>query len=113
MFLVGSFRKDYVRGDAPADADGLLASLERDAAAFVEAQGRAVQAAELAFRSLEAALDLWAEWAEGLRPFPPPVTDSRRVVAGLGDIGWPDPPAEGALALMRLAKAALASPPGS
>jgi hypothetical protein len=34
-------------------------------------------------------------------------------VAELRDVGWPDPPAEGALALMRLAKAALASAPGS
>lgn len=111
--LVESFRKDYVRGDAPADAVGLLASLERDAAAFVEAQGRAVQAAELAIRALEATLDLWAAWAEGERPFPAPVTDSRRAVARLRDVSWPDPPAESALALMRLAKAALSRGPGS
>lgn len=111
--LVESFRRDYIRGDAPADAAGLLASLDRDSAAFVEALGRAVQAAELALRSLEATLDLWTEWAEGERPFPPPVTASRRAVATLREIGWPDPPAEAALALMGLAKAALASAPGS
>lgn len=111
--LVEGFRRDYLREGAPDDAAGPLASLERDSAAFVESHGRAVQSAELALRSLEAALDLWAEWTEGARPFPPPVTASRRVVAGLKDVGWPDPPAEGALALMRLAKAALASATGS
>ncbi len=105
--LVDRFREDYVRDDPPPDAAGLLASLDRDTAAFTEAHGRAVQAAELALRSLEKALDLWTEWAEGRRPFPPPVTDSIRVVERLARTAWPDPPAEDLLALMKLAKSAL------
>jgi len=105
--LVDRFREQYVRGDPPADAAGLLASLDRDTAAFAGAHGRAVQAAELALRSLEETLDLWTEWAEGRRPFPPPVTDSIKVVGRLAAVDWPAPPAEDLLALMRQAKAAL------
>ncbi len=105
--LAEHFRRDYVRGEMPDDIGGPLASLEHHAAAFVEAQGRAVQAAEYALLSLDATLDLWTEWAEGRRPFPPPVTDSIRTVTGLADVVWPDPPAADALALMDLARAAL------
>ena len=109
--LVEHFRRDYVRGEAPDDIAGPLASLDREAAAFVEAQGRAVQAAEYALLSLDATLDLWTDWAENRRPFPPPITDSIRIVSGLSDLVWPDPPAADALALMDLARAALGTAP--
>ena len=105
--LAEHFRRDYVRGEMPDDISEPLVSLERDAAAFVEAQGRAVQAAEYALLSLDETLDLWTKWAEGRRPFPPPITDSVRIVAGLTEVVWPDPPAAVALALMDLARAAL------
>jgi hypothetical protein len=109
--LVDHFRRDYIRGEAPDDIAGLLASLDHDAAVFVEAQGRAVQAAEYALLSLDATLELWTEWAEGRRPFPPPITDSIRVVTGFSAVAWPDPPAADALALMDLARAALGTAP--
>jgi hypothetical protein len=109
--LVEHFRRDYVRGEAPDDIAGPLTSLDREAAAFVEAQGRAVQAAEYALLSLDATLDLWTDWAENRRPFPPPITDSIRIVSGLSGLVWPDPPAADALALMDLARAALGTAP--
>jgi hypothetical protein len=105
--LIAGFRKDYVRGDPPADVAGLLAAQDRDTAAFSEAAGKAVQAAELAFRSLEEMLDLWTLWADGGRPFPPPVTDSLAIVKELRSIAWPAAPTEGSRALMGRAKEAL------
>jgi hypothetical protein len=105
--LIAGFREDYVRGDPPADVAGLLAAQDRDTAAFAEAAGKAVQAAELALRSLEDMLDLWTEWAEGRRPFPPPVIDSMGIVKELRSIAWPSAPVEGSRALMDRAKEAL------
>ena len=105
--LIAGFRKDYVRGDPPADVAGLLAAQDRDTAGFAEAAGKAVQAAELAFRSLEEMLDLWTLWADGNRPFPPPVTDSLAIVKELRSIAWPSAPVEGSRALMDRAKEAL------
>ena len=61
-------------------------------AGFVTAVGEAAQATELAVRSLEAVLDTWGEWAEGRRPFPPPVTDSQAAVKQAKGILWPGPP---------------------
>jgi len=105
--LIAGFREDYVRRDPPADVAGLLAAQDRDTAAFAEAAGKAVQAAELALRPLEDMLDLWTEWAEGRRPFPPPVIDSMGIVKDLRAIVWPSVPAEGSRALMERAKEAL------
>ncbi len=110
--LVEGFRKDYLRGDPPAQMSGLFISLERGAAAHAEASGRASQRTELALRELEATLRLWSEWAEGGRPFPPPVTASAAAVKGLAGVAWPDPPAEGCLALKRLAESEIGRPAG-
>ncbi len=105
--LLASFRADYVRGRPPAEVEGPLATLESDAGRFIGDAGEAIQAGELALRDLEGTLDEWSEWAEGRRPFPPPVTDSKAVVKRAAGIAWPDPPADGPRALMRLAGAAL------
>ena len=105
--LVTGFRRDYVRGDPPADVAGRLAAHDRDTAAFVEASGKAVQGMELALRSVEETLDLWTAWADGRRPFPPPNTDSLATVKRLAAVAWPDPPVEGSWALMERAEAAL------
>jgi hypothetical protein len=105
--LIAGFREDYVRGDPPADVAGLLAAQDRDTAAFAEAAGKAVQAAERAIRSLEDMLDLWTAWADGHRPFPPPVIDSMGIVKELQSVVWPSAPVEGSRALMDRAKEAL------
>jgi hypothetical protein len=105
--LVTGFRRDYVRGDPPADVAGRLAAHVRDTAAFVEASGKAVQAMELALRSVEETLDLWTAWADGNRPFPPPNIDSLATVKRLAAVAWPDPPVESSRALMERAEAAL------
>ncbi len=84
-----------------------LAGLERETAGFVTAVGEAAQATELAVRSLEAVLDTWGEWAEGRRPFPPPVTDSQAVVKQVKGILWPEPAVDAAAALMKKAAEAL------
>ena len=105
--LLASFRGDYVRGRPPAEVEGPLATLESDAGHFIGAAGEAIQAGELALRALEGTLDEWSDWAEGRRPFPPPVTDSKAVVKRAAGIAWPDPPADGPRSLMKLAGAAL------
>ncbi len=105
--LIAGFREDYVRGDPPADVSGLLAAQDSDSSSFAEAYRKAVQAAELALRSLEDMLDLWTAWADGHRPFPPPVTDSMGIVRELRSIAWPSAPVEGSRALMDRAKEAL------
>ena len=105
--LAAGFRRDYVRGDPPAGITEELRAQDADTATFAKAFGQASQAAELALRSLEEMLDLWTEWAEGRRPFPPPVTDSLDVVKRIGGIAWPDPPLAGSRALMTRAKEAL------
>lgn len=107
--LIAGFREDYVRGDPPPDVAGLLAAQGRDTEGFAEAYGRAVQTAELALRSLEEMLDLWTAWAEGDRPFPPPIIDSLAIVKELRSIAWPSAPVEGSRALMDRAKEALAT----
>ncbi len=105
--LLASFRVDYFLGRPPAEVEGPLAALESEAGRFIGAADEAIQACELALRDLERTLDEWSEWADGRRPFPPPVTDSKAVVKRAAGIAWPDPPADGPRVLMRLAGAAL------
>jgi hypothetical protein len=105
--LSTNFRKDYVRNTPSAEIGERLTGLERDTAGFVTAVGEAAQATELAVRSLEVVLDTWGEWAEGRRPFPPPVTDSQAVVKQVQGIIWPEPAADSAAALMKKAAEAL------
>jgi hypothetical protein len=107
--LSASFRRDYVRDAPPAEIEELLTKLEHDAAGFVAASEKVLQATELAVRSLEDVLDMWGAWASGRRPFPPPITDSQTISRQVKDIGWPDPTpaATGAAALMKRAGEAL------
>jgi len=105
--LLASFRADYVRDRPPVEVEGPLAVLESDAGRFIGNAGEAIQAGELALRDLEGTLDEWSDWAEGRRPFPPPVTDSKAVMGRAAALAWPDPPADGPRALMKLAGAAL------
>jgi hypothetical protein len=105
--LAEGLRRDYVREGAPADVAGPLAEFEKDATDFVAAAGQAIQATELAVRALEAVLDTWDEWAEGRRPFPPPLTDSRAVMARARAILWPEPAEKAAAALRTKAAEAL------
>ncbi len=106
--LAAAFRKDYVNGPAPADVEDLLARLERDAAGFAVSAGDAIRAAEAALRTLEETLDAWGDWADGRRPFPPPVTDSRAVLSETAKIRWPRPDPGPAADLMARADRELA-----
>jgi hypothetical protein len=105
--LLTSLRQDYVRGRAPEEVEGPLAALERDAGHFTAAAGEAIGAFEQALRDFETLLGQWDEWADGRRPFPPPVTDSNAAAARAAAVGWPDPPVDGARGLMSLAGRAL------
>ncbi len=107
--LAAGFRGDYVRGDPPPDVAGLLKAQAQDASAFVAASERAIQKEEAALRSLEEVMDLWTSWAEGRRPYPPPVTDSLAIDKSLSAVPWPDPPVAASQALMKRAEAALAA----
>ncbi len=87
--LAESFRKDYVKSAAPVEVEEMFGRLGRDTRDYAAASGEAIQATELAARSLEEALDVWGAWAAGRRPFPPPITDSQAVSRQAGDIRWP------------------------
>lgn len=106
--LRAGFGLEYVGDQPPADVAGLIEAHGRAASAFVEASRKAVQEMELALRSLEETLDLWTAWADGRRPFPPPVTDSLAVGKRLAAVAWPDPPVRTGRALMKRAEEALA-----
>jgi hypothetical protein len=106
--LAEGFRRDYVRSTVPPDVAGPLEGFEKDAGSLVAAAGEAIQAAELAVRELESVLATWNEWADGRRPFPPPVTDSRAVIAQAKAIRWPEPSGEASAALRTKASEALA-----
>lgn len=101
--LVAGFREDYFRGDAPQDLASLLDKLESGTASFAAAAGEAIQANELALRSLGEVLDAWGTWAGGRRPFPPPITDSQAVLKQAKSIRWPAADTETADRLMRRA----------
>ncbi|HPW18306.1 MAG TPA: hypothetical protein PLP83_07995 [Candidatus Aminicenantes bacterium] len=107
--LVAGFREDYVRGAPPDEVAEGLAAYDRDAAAFVEAVGRAVQGMELALRSAEETLDVWDDWADRRRPYPPPNIDSLAAARRMAAVAWPAPPVESGRALMRRAERALAA----
>jgi hypothetical protein len=106
--LVESFRKDYVKAGTPADLEGSLAELARGTSLYAATAGEAIGAGELALLGFEEVLDQWGEWADGLRPFPPPVTDSNAAVRQARAVSWPDPPGDEARALMKMAEEALA-----
>jgi hypothetical protein len=106
--LAEGFRRDYVGSAPPADIEDLITRLEKDAGRYVAEAGEAIQAGGFAAASLDDVLDTWSEWAEGRRPFPPPVTDSRAVLDQAKAARWPAPPAGTAAALMKKADEALA-----
>jgi len=101
--LAASFREDYVQGAVPPGPGELLRALEHDAAGFAAATGEAIQASELAVLALEETLDTWGSWADGRRPFPPPLTSSQSVNGKAKNIRWPSPAAGAAAALMKRA----------
>jgi hypothetical protein len=105
--LAGSFRKDYVKSAPPAEVGESLTKLDHDTGGFTASSGEAIQATELAVRSLEEVLDAWGAWAAGRRPFPPPITDSQVIVKQVGGIRWPGREAGTAALLMKRAGEAL------
>ena len=111
--LVITFQKDYLKPDPPPDIDGLITKLTGEIAGFVGDAGESIQRTELALRRLEEVLEQWDEWAAGLRPFPPPVTDSQDVMARLGQTHWPAPPSADADRLKKMAERELARVRGS
>jgi hypothetical protein len=102
------FRRDYVGNASPADIEDLLAKLDLDTRGFVTAVGDAIQAGGFAAALLDDVLDTWSDWAQGRRPFPPPVTDSRAVIDQAKAARWPGSPAGPAEALIKKADEALA-----
>ena len=107
--LVAGFRRDYVKAGAPPGVTDALAELARAAGLYVAAAGEALREGEAALRELEEVLDRWGEWADGLRPFPPPVTDSNAALRRARAVPRPNPPGDGARALMKTAGEALAA----
>ena len=106
--LVVNFQKDYLKPDPPAGIEDLMKKLASDIAGFVGDVGETIRQTELALRRLEEVLGQWDEWAAGLRPFPPPVTDSKEILAMVGKADWPTPPAADADRLKTMAERELA-----
>lgn len=106
--LTVNFQKDYVKPDPPPDVGVLITKLAVDSEEFVDRVGESIRRTELALRRLGEVLGQWDEWAAGFRPFPPPVTDSRNVMASVGQAAWPAPPAADAGRLKRMAERELA-----
>jgi hypothetical protein len=90
-----------------------MKKLTGDIAGFVGDVGETIQRTELALRRLEEVLGQWDEWAAGLRPFPPPVTDSKDVLARVGQATWPPPPEADADRLKKMAERDLSKARGS
>ncbi len=106
--LMVNFQRDYLKPGPPAGIEDLMKKLAGDIAGFVEAVGESIRRTELALRRLEEVLGQWDEWASGDRPFPPPVTDSKDVLAGAGTAAWPAPPAADAVRLKKRAEEEIA-----
>jgi hypothetical protein len=102
--LVVHFQKDYLKPDPPPEAAALIAKLAGAIAGFSSDGGESIRRTELALRRLEEVLGQWDEWAAGLRPFPPPVTDSRDILKRVGLAAWPAPPAADIDRLKKLAE---------
>ena len=90
--LVVNFEKDYLKPEPPAEVEAQIKKLADDIAGFAGAVGETIQRTELALRRLEEVLGQWDDWAAGLRPFPPPVTDSRDILEKAGIAAWTSPP---------------------
>jgi hypothetical protein len=101
--LAGSFRKGYVKIAPAAEIERRFTSLDGETSAFAAASGEAIQASELAVRSLEEVLDGWGAWAAGRRPFPPPVTDSQAISRQIKGFRWPAPATDATATLMKKA----------
>ncbi len=106
--LAVNFQKDYLKPDPSPDIAVLISKLAGDSEEFVDRVGESIRRTELALRRLGEVLGQWDEWAAGLRPFPPPVTDSQDVLARIGQAAWPAPPAADADRLKRMAERELA-----
>ena len=111
--LVVNFQKDYLKPDPPPEIADLMKKLAGDIAGFVDGAGESIRRTELALRRLEEVLGQWDEWAAGLRPFPPPVTDSKSILAMIGNTTWPTPPAADADRLKTMAERELAKVRGT
>jgi hypothetical protein len=106
--LLASFQKDYLRPNPPPGIEDAIQKLAGEIAGFVDETGESIQRTELALRRLEEILGQWDEWATGLRPFPPPVTDSKDILALAGKVIWPAPPAAAFKSLKKRAEEQIA-----
>jgi len=91
--LLDHLQADYVRPRAPVGIADSVGRLSGGIADFVGAADERARRTELGLRRLEELLGRWDEWAEGNRPFPPPMTDSKALLAETGQTVWPEPPA--------------------
>ena len=91
--LTDRFEKDYMKPSPPAGIGEMVGKLDDRIGVFVGSADASVRLTELALRRLEELLGQWGEWAEGTRPFPPPVTDSKVLLTEAGQTIWPEPPA--------------------
>jgi len=106
--LAVNFQRDYLRPAPLSGIEDLTSKLAGDVAVFVGDTGESIRGTEIALRRLEEVLGQWDEWAAGLRPFPPPVTDSMEVLKKAGTVTWPSPPAADFDSLKKMAEAEIA-----
>ncbi len=111
--LVAGFQDEYLKPEAPPVIVDLMNKLSGDISGYIGDTGESIRRTELALRRLEEVLGQWDEWAAGLRPFPPPVTDSKDISARIGRTAWPAPTSADADRLKKMAERELAGVRGS
>ena len=90
--LLGHFKTDYIKDNAPAETRDMIDKLAMDIANFVTQVSTAIQNYEQMLRDLEQVLKLWNEWADCTRPDPPDKDVIDDIVKRGRGFRWPAPP---------------------
>ncbi len=90
--LLGHFKDNYIKNNAPAETRDMIDKLAVDIANFVTQVSTAIQNYEQMLRDLEQVLTLWNEWADCTRPDPPDKDVIDDIVKRGRGFRWPAPP---------------------
>ena len=90
--LVGNFKKEYVKSNAPGDARSMIDKLAASILSFVNQVGQTIQNTELILRDLEQLLKLWNDWAACHIDEPPDKSSGTDIVKRARGTSWPSPP---------------------
>lgn len=111
--LMGSFRQDHLKPNAPAGHQDIIRAVAVAVADFVVRVGQEIQRQELLLRELEQYLDLWNKWASCQNPSPPPAATAKDIIRRVRATRWPAPPSQQAEDLRKKAEEEIGKIPGS